>query len=105
MTSLEHRENAMLTEPLPISIFVRTRFSDPNITAITDKWRVEGTIIETIVISHFEDMGLFSVNPSMEKDCFNTLMHFLYNSPEIYAIVKKAEAEELRRKQSRHLDN
>tara|TARA_B100001094_G_C18137825_1_gene776129 strand:+ start:277 stop:564 length:288 start_codon:yes stop_codon:yes gene_type:complete len=95
----------MLTEPLPISVFVKTRFSDPVIAATTDKWRVEGSVIEKIVINHFEDMGIYSVNVGQEHGCLATLMSILYNSPEIYQMVEKARVAEQRRKQSRHFNS
>ncbi|WP_141736008.1 hypothetical protein [Oligoflexus tunisiensis] len=91
----------MLTEPLPIEIFVATRFTEKTITNITENWRVEPEQLQKMIVSYFREMGIFAVLPSMEAELKETLMVWLQNSPDIYQLVKKAEMQEMVRRQSR----
>ncbi len=94
----------MLTEPLPIEIFVATRFSEKAITNITENWRVEPDQLQKMLVNYFREMGIFAVLPTMEAELKDTLLLWLQNSPEIYQMVKKAEMQELVRRQSRRPD-
>lgn len=94
----------MLTEPLPIEIFVATRFTEKSITNITENWRVEPEQLQKMIVSYFREMGIFAVLPTMEAELKETLLHWLQNSPEIYQLVKKAEMQEMVRRQSRRPD-
>ena len=94
----------MLTEPLPIEIFVATRFSEKAITNITENWRVEPDQLRKMLVNYFREMGIFAVLPTMEAELKDTLLLWLQNSPEIYQMVKKAEMQELVRRQSRRPD-
>lgn len=91
----------MLTEPLPIPIFIRLRFQDPQVSSITEKWRVEREQIEDILINHFNEMGIFCVEPRLEETCFRKIVEWLTTSPAIWQVVKKAEDEENRRRANR----
>ncbi len=91
----------MLTEPLPIEIFVATRFTEKAVTNITENWRVESTHLQKLIVNYFREMGIFAVLPSMEAELKVVLINWLQNSPEIYSIVKKAEQQEAVRRQSR----
>jgi hypothetical protein len=94
----------MLTEPLPIEIFVATRFSEKAITNIIENWRVEPEQLQKMLVNYFREMGIFAVLPTMETELKDTLLLWLQNSPEIYQMVKKAEMQELMRRQSRRPD-
>ncbi|MCX6131182.1 MAG: hypothetical protein NTX25_19255 [Proteobacteria bacterium] len=94
----------MLTEPLPIEIFVTTQFTEKAITSITENWRVEPEQLQKMIVGYFREMGIFEVLPTMEVQLRQVLVSWLVNSPEIYSLVKKAEAQELMRRQSRRQD-
>lgn len=95
----------MLTEPLPIEIFINARIETQRIAKLMNAWKVETRTIELILISHFREMGIHSVQPHLEPIMIERMITLLQNSPEIYSIVKKAEAAEIARKQSRHAEN
>lgn len=92
----------MLTESLPISIFVKTRFHDPQISKIIEDWPVESSRIENIAIATLEEMGIFAVQPHLEREMTNYLIHIITQSPEIRGILSKAIADEKKRRRSRY---
>lgn len=91
----------MLTEPLPVHIFVKLRYQDPLVNAITEKWRVEREDVEEVLIGHFTEIGIYSIEPVLEKICFEKMLDWLTNSPRVWAMVKKGDDDELRRRASR----
>lgn len=91
----------MLTEPLPIAIFVRTKTRHPTVRNITQEWRVEPTVVENIIITHFEDAGIYSVEPHLEKILFKKIIDIINNSPEIFKQLKRAEEIEAKRRKDR----
>ena len=93
----------MLTEPLPMSLFVETCFERKEIKSVTDEWRVETSILQQIILSHFYEMGLFSVTPDLERITRQRIIDFLYASPEI--LMKVAEAERRERMMARSRRN
>ena len=108
---MEHRQLfvrgkfAMLVEPQPIEIFVANRFNDKVLLAIIEDWRIEGEILEKIIVAYFREMGIFSVPQSLEAKIRQTIPFMLLNSPEIFSKVRKAQAAEALRRQSRRADN
>ena len=95
---------SMLTEPLPIELFVQIRFSDTQVHAAMENWRVEPETVQQVIINYFKEMGIFVVMPNLEKELFERLIFILKNSTEILSMVRKAEEAELNRKQSRHAE-
>ena len=91
----------MLTESLPIEIFVTLRFAEKAILNITENWRIDAEKLHSIIVGYFREMGIFEVQPKMEAELTQILKVWLQNSPEIYGLVKKAEAQDLLRRQSR----
>ena len=94
----------MLVEPQPIEIFVANRFNDKVLLAIVEDWRIESEILEKIIVNYFREMGIYSVPPSLEKKIIQTIPFLLQNSPEIFVRVRKAQAQEALRRQSRRAD-
>lgn len=94
----------MLTEPLPIELFVTTRFSDKSVISITENWRVEPSQLQKLIVGYFKEMGIFSVMPQMEHELKETIVSWLQNSPEVYQLVRKADLQEQLRRQSRRTD-
>lgn len=95
----------MLVEPQPIEIFVSQRFNDKALLAIIEDWRIESEILEKLIVAYFKEMGIFSVPPSLELQMRKTIPLLLQNSPEIFSRVRKAQAAEAIRRQSRRADN
>ena len=94
----------MLTEDLPIDVFINTKFSDRDISTITDNWRVENDTLISIISSYFKDLGIYRAKPTFEDYLKKQVIFLLHNAPEIVELVKKAEANELLRHQSKHAD-
>ena len=90
----------MLTEPLPIQIFVNTRFQEKEIIEIIEKWRIESEELQSLVIREFREMGIYSVTPTLEREIKQLLVGILVSSPDIIELVRRAErrAEALRAK-------
>ena len=90
----------MLTEPLPIQIFVNTRFQEKEIIEIIEKWRIESEELQSLVTREFKEMGIYSVTPTLEREIKQLLVGILVNSPDIIELVRRAErrAEALRAK-------
>ena len=90
----------MLTEPLPIQIFVNTRFQEKEIIEIIEKWRIESEELQNLVTREFKEMGIYSVTPTLEREIKQLLVGILVNSPDIIELVRRAErrAEALRAK-------
>ena len=90
----------MLTEPLPIQIFVNTRFQEKEIIEIIEKWRIESEELQSLVTREFKEMGIYSVTPTLEREIKQLLVGILVNSPDIIELVSRAErrAEALRAK-------
>lgn len=93
----------MLTEPLPINLFIETCFERKEIKSITDQWRVETGEIKEIMISYFGEMGIYSVTPELESYVRRQLPDLLRSSPEIVKKVADAERREKLMSRSRRL--
>ncbi len=91
----------MLTEPLPIEIFVSSRFTEKDIVALIENWRVEKDDVQKMLANYFKEMGIYSVTPQMEAKAKKTMLFWLQNAPEIYTMVRKAEEQDVLRRQSR----
>lgn len=81
----------MLTEPLPIRVFVRANLERPEVKSIIDNWRVDDAFLVQIATAQFQDMGWFEVRPELEKIARQTFIMILNSSTEI--LIKVAEAE------------
>ncbi len=92
----------MLTEPLPIEIFVTMRFEERRIARMIENWPIESKTLVKIVIGHFKEMGLYTVSGDTELQVFENIISLLRSSPQIAELVHKAQAAEAARRQSRH---
>ncbi len=84
----------MITESVPLQVYVRQSFDLKEIKTITDQWRVETSKLIMIVISHLNEVGIYSVAPHTERFMLATIKRFLLNSPEIIRLVHEAERRE-----------
>lgn len=84
----------MITESVPLQVYIRQSFDLKEIKAITDQWRVETTKLMLIVASHLNELGVYSVAPHSERFMLNTIKKFLLNSPEVIRLVHEAERRE-----------
>lgn len=94
----------MLTESLPIEVYVGYRFKDKVILGIIENWRIEPEVLEKTIVTYFREMGIFSVTPQLDASIRDSITHLLVNSPEIFSKVKKAEAQEAMRRQNKRAD-
>ena len=94
----------MLTEDLPIDVYISSSFTDKDVSAITDGWRVENEVLINIISGYFKDLGIYRARPIGESYLKKQILFLLNNAPEIVELVKRAEANELLRHQSKHAD-
>ncbi|MBF0442151.1 MAG: hypothetical protein HQK54_09615 [Oligoflexales bacterium] len=95
----------MLTEPLPTSVFVKTRFQEARVYKVIDEWPVDRAAVELVVISYFEDMGILQITPETEIYAIEFIIKLVRNCPEIFKMVEKAKKEEERRRESSRYRN
>lgn len=95
----------MLTEPLPVAIFIDTCFERKNIKTMTDQWRVETDELKSIILSYYQEMGIYSVYPSLEHHIRREIPRLLQSSPEVLRRVAEAERRERMLSRSRRLSD
>lgn len=88
----------MITESLPVDVFIKIRFQDVVIQEVVDNWPIEMTDVQKIVIHTFEDMGIYSVTPQLENLVINKITDILKYSPEIQGMIMRAKELERKRK-------
>lgn len=84
----------MLTEPLPIQVFIRASFERREVKAIIDAWRIDYNDMVQILSSHFMDMGWYDTQPEQEPIALETLVFLLKSSSELILKVNEAEKRE-----------
>ena len=94
----------ILTEPLPITTFVRLRFSESKIAKVTESWPLDLTHVEAIVIKYLEEMGIFMANATTEDIIQDTIVAILRFAPEVNSMLHKAREQEKKRKEKRHAE-
>lgn len=92
----------MLTEPLPIDIFIAVRFEDRKIMKVIESWPIEADALRKIVSQHFKDMGIFHAAGTLDAHLTETIIKILKNSPVIADLLHKAQLADVARRQSRH---
>lgn len=88
----------MLTEPLPIDLFIKIHFQNREFQRHIEDWPVESADIQRIVIATFEDMGIYTVPPNVEAVMLKKVEEIILKSPDIKTMVIKAVEIEKRRK-------
>ena len=94
----------LLTEPLPITTFVRLRFSEAKIAKVTESWPLDLSHVETIVIKYLEEMGIFMAAANTETIILDTIVSILRYAPEVNSMLYKAREQEKKRKEKRHAE-
>ena len=94
----------MLTEDLPIDVYIKSTFNDKDITAITDGWRVENEVLISIISGYFKDLGIYRTNSIGEEYLKKQILFLMFNAPEIVEMIRTTEANEMLRNQSKHAD-
>ena len=92
----------MILEILPIDLFIRRIMQDPEVGKIWGDWPVEEDVLRTMLVKHFEEMGIFDVRPGPYSNSIKEqLMVVLTMSPEIRTLLDKerSRAEEAKEKQ------
>jgi hypothetical protein len=93
-----------LTEPLPVTTFIRLRFNEPKIARIIENWPVPVDNLEAIAIKYAEDLGFFMVDASNQEMLIDLIAHVLKFSPEVSSLLVKARDMERKRREKRHSD-
>lgn len=94
----------MLTENLPLSLYVKMMFQDKKVLKTIENWPLEPETLEKIVISTIEEMGIYEVTPKLEGDMLDIIIDIIKKSPDILDLLKKAQEAEKRRKSNRYYD-
>jgi hypothetical protein len=81
----------MLTEAMPIKLFVRISLERREIKSIIEEWRVEHDVLIQCIVNHFNEVGIFEVRPHLEQVIRLRIAGFIKSSPEI--LKRKIEAE------------
>ncbi len=87
---------------IPIETFAGQVLSSERAARIMTGWRIDGNAVYKILLRHVREMGIFTVPHSHREIVTEAILSHIKNSPEILALVKKAEAEEKKKQQNRH---
>jgi len=96
------QEDDLVTDDIPIELFVQNALSKPPATEVMAGWRIEIKRIEEVLNSSFREMGVFMVKPTHHKIIFDSIMSHLKHSPEIIRLLKQSQREAAMKAQSRH---
>lgn len=88
----------MLTEPLPIQVFVELRIAEKPIQPLLEALRIESEEVAKMAVKHFKNMGIYEVTPLSEQVLLETLSIFVRKSPDVQKLVDMARAAEAKRK-------
>lgn len=94
----------MLTERLPIDLFIFQCLAMERVQMYTSGWRVDPKIIQGVLVKYFREMGIFFVSPNQTELVLNSIIHHLQNSLEINEIVARIAAEEVAKHRQRERD-
>jgi len=94
----------MHAETKTIEDFVARKLSARPVQQLIETWRVEPEKIFQILVRHFREMGIFTVDPIQEPLMLKNVVHHLKNSPDIMVEVDRAKQEEALKKRSRHAE-
>jgi hypothetical protein len=79
-------------EAVPIESFVVQVMSTKVAQQIVENWPLKSEQILSIVIKHFQDLGVYQVNPFGQQEVIRAeLLYFLQNSPQILERIAKAK--------------
>ncbi len=91
-------------EPIPIEVFVRASFDDLRVMQVIGNWKIEPGELQKLVIIYLKDMGVYHVEPMLIHVIRDTIIAQLQTSPEIIAMVKKAEKVDAEKQMKRHAE-
>lgn len=94
----------MHAETKTIEDFVARKLTARPVQKHIEGWRVEPEKIFHILVRHFREMGIFSVDPLQEPLMQKNMIHYLKHSPDIMVEVDRARQEEALKKRSRHAE-
>ncbi|NRA68404.1 MAG: hypothetical protein HRU19_28220 [Pseudobacteriovorax sp.] len=86
----------MLTEAVPIKIFLDQAFTRIEIKPHIDSIRLDVADLQVILTGHFNDMGIYSVTPEMAPALLKVIPKYLANSPEILRKTRELAIREAR---------
>ena len=94
----------MISDQKTIEEFIAQKLGSRTVQQLIENWRIEPEKVFHILVRHFRDMGIFAVEPTQDPMMTKNLIHHLKHSPEIMVEIDRAQAEELRKKRSRHAE-
>ncbi len=79
-------------ESIPIEVFVVQVMGTKVANQIVENWPLKSEAILSIVIKHFNDLGIYQVNPFGQADVIrDEILYFLKNSPQLLEMIAKAK--------------
>lgn len=82
----------MITEKVPIEVFVTQVMTTKAARQIIDDWPIKPEMIVNIVVKHFRDMSIFDVQPAGQEPLIRKeILYFLQNSSVILELIDKAK--------------
>ncbi|MCX6116964.1 MAG: hypothetical protein NT027_05445 [Proteobacteria bacterium] len=79
-------------ESIPIEVFVVQVMATKVAMQIVENWPLKSEAILAILVKHFNDLGIYQVNPFGQADVVKEeILFFLKNSPQILEMIAKAK--------------
>ena len=90
----------MATMRRSVDLIVPEMFHQHPIHGIIADWRVEESVLSTILVSHFKSMGIFFCEAGHRELFIKTIVFQLKYSPQISSVVAKAARDEETKRRS-----
>ncbi len=91
----------MLSEVVPIAIFVYRKILLPPVKPLIEPLAIDSSVVATILVGHFYDMGIFFVPPAHQAMILDQMVKAIRLSPEILRVAGQAAAQRERAKPKR----
>jgi hypothetical protein len=90
----------MTAQRRPVDLIVPEMVHQNPIHGIIADWRVEETVLSSILVGHFKSMGIFFCEPGHRDIFITTILFQLKYSPQISSVVAKAARDEETKRRS-----
>lgn len=85
-----------LLQALPIEAFVRLALKRRDVEEIMADWPIDREIVAKILTKHYQDIGVFVVNPYQDADyLYRNLKRQLKRAPVFHVLIKKEQERQL----------
>lgn len=75
---------------VPIDVFVNRKVLLPPIKPLIEPLALDISVVANLLVTHFQDMGIFFVPPSHEAIILTQMVKQLRISPDIHKVVQQA---------------